>query len=869
MAAKPKKVPIAVDKLTETQAKVELVRLALEIERHNEHYYNEDAPKISDADYDALRKRSDAIEARFPGLVTRDSPSKRVGAKPSGKFETVKHAVPMLSLENAFTDEEVVKFIERVRQLLKLDADAKLGVVAEPKIDGLSLSLRYVNGELVTGATRGDGEEGENVTANVRTIKDIPQQLTGRVIPTICEIRGEVYITHDEFSKLNRIQEAVGESLFANPRNFAAGSLRQKDPSVTASRPLNFFAYAWGEMSEMPAKTQFKMIEWMDEVGFVTNPLTMLCESLDELATFYRNIEQRRAQLGYDIDGVVYKVNRLDWQEELGFRERSPRWATAHNFEAEQAITTINDIEIQVGRTGALTPVAKLERVTVGGVVVSNATLHNEDEIVRKDIRIGDTVVVRRAGDVIPQVVGVILDKRQPGTEPFKFPTNCPVCGSHAVREFNPRTGREDAVRRCTGGLICAAQKIERLKHFVSRRAFDIEGLGDKQIERFFALGWIKTPADIFLLGERNDLFHLESQEGFGDRSAANLFDAIEQRRSVPMDRFIFALGIENIGETTARLLAKHISSIDLFVDAFEGKVAKILQLWKNDFEVNSNSNLIGRQSSELREVFDVFHEKIDYENYFMAELRYIKGVGPVTARKIATYTSEFLKLENNASVLHEWRSGLSLISGFTPIKQMALLDALGGVEKSFEVSSRVALRCAELWDSLSDDFERRLNSPFYGSNYSRMLDYGWEKFSDHVHAVVSDEIRTSKDLLDINGFGETALYSLVRFFMEERNVEVVRSLIQVVRVTGLEQATRSSRIAGKIVVFTGSLEKFTRDEAKDNAEQLGAKVVNKVSSKTDYVVAGPGAGSKLAEAQKLGVTVLTEDQWLALVGGR
>ncbi|HEX7792335.1 MAG TPA: NAD-dependent DNA ligase LigA, partial [Afipia sp.] len=578
MITKPKKAPIAVDKLTETQAKVELVRLALEIERHNEHYYNDDAPKISDADYDALRKRSDAIEARFPGLVTRDSPSQKVGVAPSGRFAKVPHAIPMLSLGNAFSDEDVTDFVDRVRRFLKLGDDDSPAIVAEPKIDGLSLSLRYEDGELVRGATRGDGFTGEDVTANIRTISDIPHKLKGRNVPAVCEIRGEVYMLKKDFLALNRRQAEAEDTVFANPRNSAAGSLRQKDASITASRPLKFFAYAWGEMSEMPAKTQYGMIEWIGKAGFVTNPLTTLCGSIDELLAFYRKIETERAALGYDIDGVVYKVDRLDWQERLGFVSRSPRWAIAHKFAAEQATTVLNDIEIQVGRTGALTPVAKLAPVTVGGVVVQNATLHNEDYIkglgndgqpIRDgvDIRIGDTVVIQRAGDVIPQIVSVVLDKRPSSAKPYKFPTVCPACGSHAVREEDPKTGRLDSVRRCTNSLACPAQAMERLKHFVARNAFDIDGLGDKQIEEFFADGLVMSPVDIFTLQKRDarSQAKLADREGFGATSVRNLFAAIDARRSIALHRLIFALGIRHIGEGNAKLLARHYGTVEAF----------------------------------------------------------------------------------------------------------------------------------------------------------------------------------------------------------------------------------------------------------------------------------------------------------------
>lgn len=718
MAAKPKKPPIAVDKLTEKQAKVELVRLALEIERHNEAYYNEDAPKISDAAYDELRKRVEAIEARFPGLVTRDSPSQKVGAAPSGRFAKVPHAVPMLSLGNAFTDEDVTDFVDRVRRFLKLGEDDIPVIVAEPKIDGLSLSLRYEDGELVRGATRGDGFTGEDVTANVRTIADIPHKLKGRNIPAVCEIRGEVYMLKKDFLALNKRQAEAEDTVFANPRNSAAGSLRQKDVSVTASRPLKFFAYTWGEMSEMPAKTQFKMIEWIEKAGFVTNPLTTLCDSVDEVLKFYLKIETQRAKLGYDIDGVVYKVDRLDWQERLGFVSRSPRWAIAHKFAAEQATTVLNDIEIQVGRTGALTPVAKLAPVTVGGVVVQNATLHNEDYIkgigndgqpIREgiDIRVGDTVVVQRAGDVIPQIVSVVLDKRPKDAKPYKFPTVCPACGSHAVREEDPKTGRPDSVRRCTNSLACPAQAKERLKHFVARNAFDIDGLGDKQIEEFFTDGLVMSPVDIFTLEKRDERSQkkLADREGFGTTSVRNLFAAIEARRSIALARFIFALGIRHIGEGNAKLLARHYGTVEAF---------------------------------------------------------------------------------------------------------------------------RAAM----------------------------------------IAAGEGEDSEAYRDLNGIEGVGAVVANALVEFFKEPHSVKAVDDLLGEITVQPAEKAKTDSPIAGKIVVFTGSLEKFTRDEAKATAERLGAKASGSVSKKTDYVVAGPGAGSKLAEANKLGVKVLTEDEWLALVGG-
>jgi DNA ligase (NAD+) len=718
MAAKPKKAPVDVDKLTMAQAKVELMRLALEIEEHNSRYYQEDAPKISDAAYDALRQRNDAIEARFPELITKESPSQKVGAAPSGRFAKVPHTVPMLSLGNAFSDQDVVDFVERVQRFLKLDAEEIPTIVAEPKIDGLSLSLRYEDGELVRGATRGDGTTGEDVTANVRRLPDIPQKLKGRNVPAVCEVRGEVYMLKSDFLALNKRQADAEDTVFANPRNSAAGSLRQKDPSVTASRPLKFFAYAWGEMSEMPALTQFEMIEWIDKAGFVTNPLTTRCKNVEEILKFYREIETKRATLGYDIDGVVYKVDRLDWQQRLGFVSRNPRWAIAHKFAAEQATTLLNDIEIQVGRTGALTPVAKLAPVTVGGVVVQNATLHNEDYIkaigndgqpIRDgiDIRIGDTVVVQRAGDVIPQIVSVELDKRPKDAKPYQFPHTCPACGSHAVREADPKTGKEDSVRRCTNTLACPAQAKERLKHFVARNAFDIDGLGDKQIEEFFTDGLVMSPVDIFTLEKRNARAtkKLENREGFGATSVRNLFAAIEARRTIALHRFIFALGIRHVGEGNAKLLARHYGTVE-----------------------NFRAAMIAAGEGPLAEAY--------------LDLNSIEGIGAVVANAI------------------------------------------------------------------------------------------------------------------------------VEFFAEPHSVKAVDDLLEQIEVQPAEKTKTDSPVAGKTVVFTGSLEKFTRDEAKATAERLGAKAAGSVSKKTDYVVAGPGAGSKLAEAQKLGIQVLTEDEWLELVSG-
>jgi DNA ligase (NAD+) len=701
--SKPDASHIATEKLTEAQAKAELKRLAVEIGAHDKRYYQDDAPTVSDADYDALRRRNEEIEAQFPGLVRPDSPSRRVGAQPSQKFAKVRHAVPMLSLGNAFSDDEVIEFVERVRRFLRLPAEEKVIFTAEPKIDGLSCTLRYEGGRLVRGATRGDGTEGEDVTANVRTLADIPDELRGKRVPDICEVRGEVYMTKSAFVALNERQKAAGRQIFANPRNSAAGSLRQLDPTITASRPLGFFAYSWGEMSEMPAQTQSGMLKWFASCGFKTNPLTQICDAVDAMLAFHHEIEAGRAGLDYDIDGVVYKIDRLDWQQRLGFVSRNPRWALAHKFPAEKATTVVKAIDIHVGRTGALTPIARLEPVTVGGVVVSNATLHNADEIERLGVRIGDTVTIQRAGDVIPQVLGVVLKNRPKGSKPYKFPSHCPCSLHTAVVRDTTATGGEGVVARCTGEFACPHQKIEHLKHFVSRRAFDIEGLGEKQIALFFEQGFIKEPADIFTLEARNAKIKLEEQEGYGELSVRNLFGAIEARREIALERFVYALGMRHVGETTARALARG-----------------------------------------------------------------------------------------------------------------------------------------------------------YGS---------WPAFHDACVKVAANDLDTRAEMDNLDQIGETVIDSIATYFGEEHNRGIVERLTAQVKILDAEKPAADSVVAGKTVVFTGSLEKMTRDEAKAMAERLGAKVAGSVSQKTDYVVAGPGAGSKLGKAKDLGVTVLTEDEWFDLVG--
>lgn len=700
--------------LSPEDAAAELARLSALIVAADAAYADA-RPIMTDAAYDALWRRNALIEKRFPKLRRGDSPSHRVGSAPSGKFEKTVHARPMLSLDNAFTDEDVVEFEARVRRFLKLDAEEPLAFVAEPKIDGLSMSLRYENGDLAVAATRGDGREGENVTANILTVAEIPKRLKGA--PGVLEARGEIYMAHADFTRLNAALESSGEEPFANPRNAAAGSLRQIDPQVTAGRPLRFFAYAWGEISAPIGDTQFDGLARLKALGFPVNPLARRCEGAAALLARYREIEAGRAALGYDIDGVVYKVDRLDFQERLGFVSRSPRWAIAHKFAAEEAITVLEGIDIQVGRTGALTPVARLKPVTVGGVVVSNATLHNQDEIARKDIRVGDTVVVRRAGDVIPQIVRVVMEKRPNGAAAYDFPEVCPICGSHAVREEG------EVVRRCMGGLVCSAQAKERLKHFVRRNAFDIEGLGEKQIEEFYEAGWIKEPADIFTLAARQarddvELLRYDLDEdgrrkrdksgaekpATNQKSVENLFAAIDARRSIALPRFLIALGMRHVGETTARDLARHYGTISALRDAAIAAADETSQAYQ--------------------------------------EMLSIEGVGAIVA---------------------------------------------GGV---------------------------------------------------------------------------------VDFFAEPRNrAAVERLLAQVTPETERAAEIAGSPVAGKTVVFTGALERFTRDEAKARALTLGAKVAGSVSAKTDIVVAGPGAGSKLAKAEELGVKVMTEDEWLALIG--
>ncbi|HAA92883.1 MAG TPA: DNA ligase (NAD(+)) LigA [Rhodospirillaceae bacterium] len=684
-----------VESLSEAEAAEELARLAEEIAYHDRRYHTEDDPEISDADYDALRRRNESIEIQFPALKRDDSPSERVGGQVASGFQKVNHARPMLSLGNAFGDEDIVEFDARVRRFLGLEASAPINIVAEPKIDGLSASLRYQDGKFFLGATRGDGAVGEDITQNLRTVSDIPETLSGDA-PEVMEIRGEVYMSKSDFLALNERQVAADQKPFANPRNAAAGSLRQLDSTITAERPLRFFAYSAGEQSTPVGETQWEFLQTLKGWGFQINPLTQLCANVEEILAAYAGIAERRADLDYDIDGVVYKVDRLDYQERLGMVSRAPRWAIAHKFPAEQAETVLEKIDIQVGRTGALTPVAHLTPVTVGGVVVSRATLHNEDEIARKDVREGDHVVIQRAGDVIPQVVGVIEAKRADSAKQFEFPSECPECGSLAIREA------DEAVRRCTGGLICPAQAVERLKHFVSRNAFDIEGFGAKHIESFYEDGLVNTPADIFRLAEQGDA--LMTREGWGEQSVANLVAGIDSKRNVTLDRFIYALGIRQVGQATARLLARHYTSL-------------------------------------------------------------------------------------------------------TNIRNAA--------------------------------------------------------------ADAGDETAAAyQDLVNIDGIGPSVIEDIVAFFTEPRNHALLDDLAELLEIEDFAAPdAAASPVGDKIVVFTGTLEKMSRNEAKARAESLGAKVTGSVSKKTDFVVVGANAGSKAKKAQELGIKVLSEDEWLSLLG--
>ena len=740
-----------VERLTEEEARTELDRLAALLHRANRAYHGEDAPDLSDAEYDALKRRNAEIEARFPALKRSDSPSDQVGAAPAEGFSKVAHEVRMLSLGNAFDEDDVRDFDERIRKYLGLGGEATLAYTAEPKIDGLSLSLRYEAGRLVQAATRGDGALGENVTANARTVTDIPQEIDDA--PEVLEVRGEVYMSHVDFEALNARQAAAEAKTFANPRNAAAGSLRQLDPAITAARPLRFFAYAWGALSAPLAETQLGAIRRLGELGFVVNPMTRRCESVAELIAHYREIEQARATLGYDIDGVVYKVDDLALQGRLGFRSTTPRWAIAHKFPAELAWTRLEGIDIQVGRTGALSPVARLTPVTVGGVVVSNATLHNEDYIAGrdakggeirggKDIRVGDWVQVYRAGDVIPKIADVDLSKRPDEATPFVFPTRCPECGSEAIREEG------DAVRRCSGGLICPAQAVEKLKHFVSRAAFDIEGLGAKQVEQFYRDGWIKEPADIFELRDNfgSGMKQLKNREGWGDKSADNLFAAIEDKRRIPLAKLIFALGIRHAGEVAARDLALHYRDWDAMAEALD----------------------VARPAARAHRAADEAEEA-----------------------------------ERQAAEAEGRRARVS--------------DTRAAAVAAQDVPEAAATAWA--------------------------------------------------DLIGVDGIGAVLGLSLSDAFSNPQERAAIDKLVAKLSIVAPDAPAADSPVAGKTVVFTGSLEKMTRAEAKARAESLGAKVSGSVSAKTDILVAGPGAGSKATKAAELGILTFDEDGWLTLIG--
>jgi DNA ligase (NAD+) len=773
------------DTLTESEAAAELERLAAEMAEHDARYYNEEAPTISDAEYDALKVRNLAIEARFPALVRPDSPSLRVGAAPSTQFAPVRHRAPMLSLGNAFAEDEVDEFVARIRRFLRLDADEPVAFTAEAKIDGLSANIRYERGVLVQGATRGDGAVGEDITANLRTIKDIPPRLTGSGWPDVIELRGEVYLGHAEFEAMNASLAARGEKTYVNPRNAASGSLRQIDPSVTAGRPLSFFGYAWGEASAPFAATQTEALQRMADWGMRTNPLTKRVEDVEGLLAVYAALQAGRAGLGYDIDGVVYKVDRLDWQDRLGFVSREPRWAIAHKFPAEQATTILEGIDIQVGRTGAITPVAKLAPVFVGGATVRNATLHNADEIARKDVRIGDTVIIQRAGDVIPQVVGPVLAERPADAVPYAFPDRCP-CPLHTpITRETTAGGVDTVVRRCTGEFACPFQRIEHLKHFVSRRAFDIEGLGEKQLSAFYEEGLIKAPADIFRLARNEEaLAALRERDGYGETSIRNLVAAIEARRPIPLERFIFALGVRHVGEQTATLLARAVGSLGRFLE-------------------------LARAAAK----------EAPGPAYFTLEG--LDSLGPV----------------NLDALLDFGRAG----AFDDPWADAPLAEKIGRAVPRFGKVVRGGM--AERFDS-------------------------WSAFADAVRDAVAEAPGPHfEELSSIGGVGPVAARSLAEFFAEPHNDDMVQSLAGQLDVQDAEAVRKDTAVAGKTVVFTGSLERMTRDEAKAQAERLGAKVASSVSKKTDIVVAGPGAGSKLKTAAELGLQVLTEDEWLALIG--
>ncbi len=780
----PTSVTETTDDLTEAEAAAELESLAQQLALHDRLYYAEQAPSLTDADYDALKRRNAGLEVRFPALVRGDSPSLRVGAAPSSTFAPVQHGVPMLSLDNAFSADELAAFVDRIRRFLRLDPAEPIAFTVEPKIDGLSANLRYEHGVLVQGATRGDGRTGEDVTANLRTLGDIPQRLTGAGWPERIEVRGEVYIEHAGFDRMNANAEASGGRTYANPRNAASGSLRQIDPSITGRRPLRFLAYAWGETSAAFAQTQWEALEQLRAWGFPVSPLSTRTSGVEGLLEQYARLERRRPRLGFDIDGVVYKVDRLDWQARLGLVGRLPRWAIAHKFAPEQARTLVEAIEIQVGRTGALTPVAKLAPINVGGVVVRNATLHNADEIVRKDIRIGDTVVIQRAGDVIPQVVEMVAAERPAGADRYMFPTVCPCPLKTPITRETTASGQETVVRRCTGELACPFQRIEHLKLFVSRRAFDIEGLGERQLTAFYDEGLVREPADIFkLAGNEAALTLLRERDGYGEMSIRNLANAIEVRRDISLQRFIFSLGVRHIGENTAALLARHTETIGGFMEVARAVAAQ----------------MPGPGYHALAQV---------------------EGIGPINLQALIAFG-------RSAERADPWPDA--------PLDQKISLVV------------------------------RRLSKPVRAAIADRVK--GWEGFVEAAAAAARDAPGPQVlELAAIDSMGLVAALSLGAYFAEPNNQARVEALIGQIQVQPAEKPKADTAVAGKTVVFTGALEQLTRDEAKAQAERLGAKVASSVSRKTDLVVAGPGAGSKLKTAAEFGIDVLSETEWLALV---
>lgn len=844
--------PLSVGSMSEDQAREELARLAEELSVHDNAYYGEDAPRISDAEYDALKKRALDIEARFPSLTRPDTPSQKIGAPVSEQFAEVRHGVPMLSLDNAFDDSDVRDFVTRVHRFLNVPESDPVAFVAEPKIDGLSASLRYENGVLVRGATRGDGKTGEDVTANLKTIADIPQKLSGSGWPAVIEIRGEVYSPTEAFDAFNANAAMLGGKTYANPRNFAAGSLRQKNPKITAQRPLNFFAYAWGEVSEPFTDTQHGALEMFRDWGFKVNERSARVEGAQGLIDLYTKLGEDRATLGYDIDGIVYKVDRLDLQARLGFIARSPRWAIAHKFPAQQATTILEGIDIQVGRTGSHTPVARLHPVTVGGVVVRNATLHNADEIERLDVRIGDTVVLQRAGDVIPQIIDVVKDNSHALRLPFEFPSrcNCPL-KTELVRETTS-SGDDTIVRRCTGELACPYQKREHLKNFVSRKAVDIEGIGEKQIELFIEKGWVSEPADIFRFARNHNLqAQLESEPGYGTTSVSNLINSINARRDIPLDRFIIGLGLRHVGAETSRALALYFESYHRFERGVE-ELSHVGELrW-----IDVANYIIAKVSIDTEKHDNIWALASSIESTLAqtrkasSRLEAIPKVGAKLARKAVI---DFWAAKLNGST-----SPLSVLPSAINPKTVRVVGwkTEADITAAFE---RYVDRYRSIWLGLI--------SYLAGKQATLAIDdRALLPLINTVPDLAESLDATYRSVVPLERIRQASLTTLASFYRSERTRGVVERLLTEVIVIDIEQPNTNTRVAGKIVVFTGSLERFTRDEAKARAEGLGAKVSGSVSKKTDYLVAGPGAGSKLKDAEKHGVQVLTEDEWLALI---